>query len=118
MGRGEKGRNGEERRGEEWSSKGKKKTYHPPRERKQHAQRIQREHDDPAERGHEARREPDGRDDEEPDAEEDVVVRGRGCAAVGLGGDEVAREAEDEDREEELWGGQCCCGCGVGLVSG
>lgn len=80
------------------------KTYHTTGEREENAQRIQRRHDDPAERGDEAGREADEGDDEEPDAEEDIVVCRGGGAAVDLGCDEVAREAEDEDREEDLCG--------------
>ena len=84
---------------------GGERTYDTTRERKQNAQRIQRRHHDPTQHAHEASRQADERDDEEPDAEEDVVVcRGRG-AAVSLGSDEMAREAEDEDREEDLCGG-------------
>ena len=80
----------------------KEKTYHPARKSKQHTQRIQAQHDHPSERGYEPPRHAQQRNDQQPDAEKDIIVRRRGGAAVDLGSDKVAREAEDEDGEEDL----------------
>lgn len=83
-------------------------THHPPRKSKQHAQRVRHEQDHPRHASsspattYEIRQEAKTSRYEKPDAEEDVVVGGGGGAAVDLGGDEVAGEAEDEDCEEDL----------------